>query len=618
MKNFKGLRKQYLLVSILCFLVVMVGCGEDVKQKVVDLRNSTAELIQVDEDTQDLREVEDIESADSDENQEENDEDVSSENDDKDSEANEEESKYEAITKPGTARLVPNAFEGGDVKFTEPQAIDSEKMLESRKAEVLALMPDYYTYQDVLDTTHFNKVGEIMKGKYAGYDYLTLVEDPDGPVFTVLMYRFVYNPLDGDLVYLDDATDAYLPYVVEGLTTQKDALSVLRGASMPENISIPDSNESLTLEQLNHSQAKNMGNLTLAYVDEAYGDVYNYGEETGCFYVETPDGLYAQYTYHSGFVDGPTSDRILNFNNGEKVDIGENYKYLEGGCGAGRVCYTILDNVNEANLAQVGSNASGVDFYRVLSASETDASNPGVSDERQQVSNFYGIVADQYEEAGISFEDYLASNSALYWQDPFGRWVGIYDINYAPMAECGKPVVYLYPEQTQEVLVKVEEVDLTVTIPEHGEDGWNVMASPDGDLVNLEDGTEYPYLFWEGHKASEIAVSRGFMVSSIGLKYFLESSLHDLGLNTQEKEDFMEFWYPIMKEESKPYYFVSFIGTEDFNKVAPLNITPKPDTLIRVFMYYEPLNEPFTVLPQVLDSVPRDGFTVVEWGGNLR
>jgi len=480
------------------------------------------------------------------------------------------------------------------------------------------VMPDYYTYQDVLETTHFTKVGEIVRGEYNGYDLLTLVEDPDGPYFSVLMYRLAYNPLDGDLVYLDDETDTYLSYVAEGLTAKADVLSVLRGARMPDNISVPDSNESLTLEELNYVQIKNAGDMTLAYVDEAYGDVYNYGEETGCFYVETPDGLFAQYTYKAGFVDGPASDRTLRFNSGESVQIGENYKYLEGGCGAGRVCYKVLSNVDESNLAQVGKNGSGVDFYRVLRATEADVDNPGVSDERQQSSNFYAIVADQYEAAGITFEDYLTSNSALYWQDPFGRWVGIYDINYAPMAECGKPVVYLYPEQTQEVSVKVEKVDLTVSIPEHGENGWNVMASPDGSLVNLVDGAEYPYLFWEGHKSSEIAVNRGFMVSSVGLKFFLESSLHDLGLNTQEREDFMGFWYPIMRAEAKPYYFVSFVGTEDFNKVAPLNITPAPDTLIRIFMYYEPLDKPFAVLPQTLSSVPRDGFTVVEWGGNLR
>ena len=28
---------------------------------------------------------------------------------------------------------------------------------------------------------------------------------------------------------------------------------------------------------------------------------------------------------------------------------------------------------------------------------------------------------------------------------------------------------------------------------------WRVSASPDGSLLDLETGKEYPYLFWEAH-----------------------------------------------------------------------------------------------------------------------
>ncbi len=54
-----------------------------------------------------------------------------------------------------------------------------------------------------------------------------------------------------------------------------------------------------------------------------------------------------------------------------------------------------------------------------------------------------------------------------------------------------KPVIYLYPEQTREVRVRLDyDGRLTDTIPAYG-DGWQVTAWPDGRLVNQADGQEY-------------------------------------------------------------------------------------------------------------------------------
>ena len=47
----------------------------------------------------------------------------------------------------------------------------------------------------------------------------------------------------------------------------------------------------------------------------------------------------------------------------------------------------------------------------------------------------------------------------------------------------------------------------------------------------------------------------------------------------------------------------------------PLEITPKPDTVIRVVMAYKKILKPYEVKEQVLESPERKGFTVVEWGG---
>ncbi len=47
----------------------------------------------------------------------------------------------------------------------------------------------------------------------------------------------------------------------------------------------------------------------------------------------------------------------------------------------------------------------------------------------------------------------------------------------------------------------------------------------------------------------------------------------------------------------------------------PLEITPKPDTLIRINMAFKPLPIKIDVKEQVLPVAERNGYTVVEWGG---
>jgi hypothetical protein len=124
----------------------------------------------------------------------------------------------------------------------------------------------------------------------------------------------------------------------------------------------------------------------------------------------------------------------------------------------------------------------------------------------------------------------------------------------APAGECGKPVIYLYPEHAQEISVKVNIDRFTVTIPEHGKNGWTVWAEPSGRLTNKADGQVYPYLFWEGEKDGNIAsLGQSFTLARSEIKSKLPAVLADLGLNKQEAKDFMIFWAPRMLNEDTPF-----------------------------------------------------------------
>ena len=66
--------------------------------------------------------------------------------------------------------------------------------------------------------------------------------------------------------------------------------------------------------------------------------------------------------------------------------------------------------------------------------------------------------------------------------------------------------------------------------------------------------------------------------------------------------------------QDNAYNLISF-QNENYMNHATLDISPKPDTVIRVMMAWKPLKESIAIQPQKLDSVERNGFTVVEWGG---
>ena len=57
---------------------------------------------------------------------------------------------------------------------------------------------------------------------------------------------------------------------------------------------------------------------------------------------------------------------------------------------------------------------------------------------------------------------------------------------------------------------------------------------------------------------------------------------------------------------------------KEINTSAPLKITPRPDTVIRMFMDYRGLNLPISVEELELVKGTREGFTVTEWGGAAR
>ena len=179
-----------------------------------------------------------------------------------------------------------------------------------------------------------------------------------------------------------------------------------------------------------------------------------------------------------------------------------------------------------------------------------------------------------------------------------------------------KPVIYLYPEKEMDISVQLKindkDNELTTIYPKfNGENNtWNVLAKPNG-VIKLGNKT-YPYLFWEANSYFTEEMKEGFIVKDENAENFLEEKLKLLGLNDKESTDFITFWLPVLLRNKLS--LCNFQSEQFFNNFK-LNVNPKPDTMIRIFLTIKKIDYPIEIKEQKLEKNERKGYTLIEWGG---
>ena len=177
-----------------------------------------------------------------------------------------------------------------------------------------------------------------------------------------------------------------------------------------------------------------------------------------------------------------------------------------------------------------------------------------------------------------------------------------------------KPVIYLYPKEKTDISVNLDfNGKITCIYPKYNKDNtWEVTAYPDGKIINKLDNREYSYLYWEGISDKKYDLSKGFVIKGEDTAEFLQEKLKYLGLTPRESDDFITYWLPKMNQNK--YNLISF-QKQAYTDLAKLNISPSPDSILRIFMVFKPLDNEIEVQKQELEAFNREGFTVVEWGG---
>lgn len=209
---------------------------------------------------------------------------------------------------------------------------------------------------------------------------------------------------------------------------------------------------------------------------------------------------------------------------------------------------------------------------------------------------FFGDVDEQIKK---NEEEMRKRREKYGLQTPQGDGVGVY-----------KPNIYLYPPEDTAVSVQFTLPDLlTKTIPDYG-NGWTATASPDGKLT--ADGQEYGFLFYESETYPHYwQTEEGFVIPAENREETFRSILTGYGLNETEITDFCEFWCE--KLDSDKAYAMYPQLTEAVDSAMPAEITPAPDTVLRLWFAFSPDEVPERTASA--EAVQRTGFTVIEWGG---
>lgn len=347
--------------------------------------------------------------------------------------------------------------------------------------------------------------------------------------------------------------------------------------------------------------------------DNIYGDVFKNTEDGG-IYLKSPLGVAKVYSLRMEFFDGNVPQ--VNWNDGGITKDPFTYRGV-GGCGGSKYADDVSDQISLNELIPSGKTSTGETVYEYKDKN-TDYLKKWYQENMDFIKTTGNNGSSDFKE-DTTYETFSNQHTVFFWKDPLGRLVRFINTNYVYGGGCGKPVIYLYPERTEKISVYVTPTrGMTVSDPVYNH-GWNVMADPESNLTNLADKKTYPYLFWEGSgNAIYHMPEKGFVVAKGNLDAFFDEKLAQEGLIKKEINDFKDFWVSKILSENKPYYFVTFVDRTTIDELAPLDISPNPDTTIRVLMDYKGLDEPISVQGFAIQTPARTGFTAVEWGGVLK
>jgi cytoskeletal protein RodZ len=535
---------------------------------------------------------------------------VASKTDDSSTTSTQDETK---ITDPALLKFITPTT--GEAWYKTPKEMESQGWLkndyrntfvsqymtkEQVDEEYARMKPTYYEVG-----THGDKT-IIMARQPAemGSEYAVFFEKTTSDVITVIARPS--STATYDQYYLPSLKDSLAGKATIDETTHYDSLSIpdaiaLKDGDAVQSLKSPSFLFGSKADGTTETVVMNLGASTLYRIEKSYADTKltnigyavrtNFGTEMQVDYVPNTRSL-EKYVFDNG--------KVATYKDYQGAMVYDEINAIARGCGGTSAAVTRADSLQDGDLVAVGKTDTGRVVY-------------GLKDTTSALmTKAYGEYKQAYPDNPASLTDYIANHGLVIIKNAAGERLVYVRGQYAMNGGCAKPVVYLYPTATTNVSVQVG-ANVTVSEPQYTKAGWqNVTAQPNGKLTY--NGAVYDSLFWEGTGYGEYpGISAGTVVARADVVPTMKRQLVEQGLNAKEAADFITFWQD--KIPSSPYVRLTWLNTAQMDTLAPLYVSPKPDTVIRVFLDMEGFDTKLSLPAQKLSSTFRHGFTVVEWGG---
>ncbi|CAE6507983.1 unnamed protein product [Rhizoctonia solani] len=199
--------------------------------------------------------------------------------------------------------------------------------------------------------------------------------------------------------------------------------------------------------------------------------------------------------------------------------------------------------------------------------------------------------------------------------------------------KVAKPVIYLFPPRvTANVRVELALTRFwtfsaiyppTRVMPSKknteplGESiAWTINAQPDGTLWDQLTEREVTYLFWEARNteprllsspptnrpSSPLETSHSFDPANPNIlpnhsallpfdkvTGYIDDALIALGLHTEARTSFITYWLPDLSKHA--FIALRFLPQHEYERSAPMDVSPAPDVVTRVFMLFRGVDE---------------------------
>ncbi len=504
---------------------------------------------------------------------------------------------------------------------TEKLSADLAKFIKPTTGETWYPQPkpiakqNYFKEAD-FDTGDYYEVGEragkkiIMNATVALNDIIYLFEkDAAGNVVVIAHPDTLatYNEQDDKQL-----TDQLKPAIKIDNTTHYDSLSIPREFEIDNKYNVlksqyPNLGERLSnqnslpvSDRTDYKTVKEYGGSKLTKTERKYSDT---GLTSIGYQIITPLQTVVDMNYQPVALDSSG----FQWSRGNGSAGASKFQPITRGCGGLSASVSRADLVKQSDLIEAGKTTKGQTVY--------EFSDGGATILQKAYEEFTDYAKDDKSipNSGITKDDFIKSHGVIVVKDPQDQYLVYVGQELAPGYGCAKPVVYLYPTVPTSVNVKVG-AEVKVSDPLYNPAaGWTAFAQPNGSLT--VNGQPFDSLFWEGPGwGAYPAIDSGVIVPRSDVIGVIESQMYAQGMNAKETNDFLEYWKD--KVPAKPYVRLTWLTTEQMNELAPLMITPKPDTVIRVFLDMGGLDLPTKGLVKQQFAAPeRKGFTVTEWGG---